>query len=463
MDSLVMQGYKSGLKIVPTIPRYDNSGNEINDASYWPVPIDEIFRTNYGFNIYTGNGELVTTTDTTKRFTITDYGGFTPKNPQESYSAQELYNLVLDARDLTDGKNYALSILDSTTGKSGHVILTASNNAARLTCALTLQLEDADGNPLSNKAVAVNKFNWHILPDGTNSGVFSLEPDIVVPGMTILDPGNLPAQIYLRYSLYVAPFMGRIFGGATGDENTNRIELPSGVWNVNTDKKTTLDFGPNSLNFDFWCFPGDNDILSKANAKRYRVKIASEWKVDVTLHRHSSIQNNIDSITVISSKPWVFELSKSSLEECDRGPKPVTDFTADMVTLYGTFGSAGTGWIDEQSMRDIYAQANTYFPVAGKYPESDVQGQNFPASIGGASHTNYVYHKARVTVNGTVFEFPLSKYNTWVFDNYITPEELPGIAIGVCVTNSPAMGFIAYFFVGNKNNVEKWLEHSRNR
>lgn len=44
---------------------------------------------------------------------------------------------------------------------------------------------------------------------------------------------------------------------------------------------------------------------------------------------------------------------------------------------------------------------------AGKYPESDVQGQNFPASIGGDSHTNYVYHKARVTVNGTVFEFPL--------------------------------------------------------
>lgn len=43
-----------------------------------------------------------------------------------------------------------------------------------------------------------------------------------------------------------------------------------------------------------------------------------------------------------------------------------------MVTLYGTFGSAGTGWIDEQSMRDIYAQANTYFPLAGKYPESDV-------------------------------------------------------------------------------------------
>lgn len=333
MDSLVMQGYKSGLKIVPTIPRYDNSGTEITDANYWPVPIDSVFRTNYGFNVYTRNDKRVTTTDTTKRFIITDYGGFTPKNPQESYSAQELYNLVLDARGLTHGKNYALSILDSTTGKSGRVILTASNNAARLTCALTLQLEDADGNPLSNKAVPVDECNWHILPDGTNSGVFSLEPDIVVPGMTILDPGNLPAQIYLRYSLYVAPFMGRIFGGATGDENTNRIELPSGVWNVNTGKKTTLDFGPNSLNFDFWCFPGDPDILSKANAKRYRAKIASEWKVDVTLHRHSSIQNNIDSITVTSSKPWVFELSKSSLEECDRAPKPVTDFTADMVTL----------------------------------------------------------------------------------------------------------------------------------
>lgn len=101
--------------------------------------------------------------------------------------------------------------------------------------------------------------------------------------------------------------------------------------------------------------------------------------------------------------------------------------------------------------------------MAGKYPESDVQGQNFPASIGGESHINYVYHKARVTVNGTVFEFPLSRYDTWVFDNYITPEELPGIAIGVCVTNAPAMGFIAYFFVGNKNNVEAWLEYARNK
>lgn len=58
MSNLVLRGYKSGLKIVPTIPRYDNSGNEINDASYWPVPIDEIFRTNYGFNIYTGSGTL---------------------------------------------------------------------------------------------------------------------------------------------------------------------------------------------------------------------------------------------------------------------------------------------------------------------------------------------------------------------------------------------------------------------
>lgn len=215
MDNLVMQGYKSGLKIVPTIPRYDNSGTEITDANYWPVPIDSVFRTNYGFNVYTGNGKRVTTTDTTKRFIITDYGGFTPKNPQESYSAQELYNLVLDARGLTHGKNYALSILDSTTGKSGRVILTASDNTARLTYALTLQLEDADGNLLSNKAVAVNKCAWHVLPDGTNTGTFSLEPDIVVPGMTILDPGNLPAQIYLRYSLYVAPFMGHIFGGAS--------------------------------------------------------------------------------------------------------------------------------------------------------------------------------------------------------------------------------------------------------
>lgn len=197
MDNLVMQGYKSGLKIVPTIPRYDNSGTEITDANYWPVPIDSVFRTNYGFNVYTGNGKLVTTTDTTKRFIVTDYGGFTPKNPQESYSAQELYNLVLDARGLTHGKNYALSILDSTTGKSGRVILTASDNTARLTYALTLQLEDANGNPLSNKAVAVNKCNWHILPDGTNTGTFSLEPNIVIPGMTLLNPKNLPTQIYL--------------------------------------------------------------------------------------------------------------------------------------------------------------------------------------------------------------------------------------------------------------------------
>lgn len=318
MDNLVMQGYKSGLKIVPTIPRYDNSGTEITDANYWPVPIDSVFRTNYGFNVYTGNGKRVTTTDTTKRFIITDYGGFTPKNPQESYSAQELYNLVLDARGLTHGKNYALSILDSTTGKSGRVILTASDNTARLTYALTLQLEDADGNLLSNKAVPVNKCAWHVLPDGTNTGTFSLEPDIVVPGMTILDPGNLPAQIYLRYSLYVAPFMGRIFGGATGDENTNRIELTSDGWNVNTSKTVTLNFGPGILNFDFWCFPRDPDILAKYDATCYMAKIASEWTVNITLHRHATIQNNIDNITATSSTPWVFELAKSSVEDCNR-------------------------------------------------------------------------------------------------------------------------------------------------
>lgn len=463
MDNLVMQGYKSGLKIVPTIPRYDNSGTEITDANYWPVPIDSVFRTNYGFNIYTGNGKLVTTTDTTKRFIITDYGGFTPKNPQESYSAQELYNLVLDARGLTHGKNYALSILDSTTGKSGRVILTASDNTARLTYALTLQLENADGNLLSNKAVAVNKCAWHVLPDGTNTGTFSLEPDIVIPGMTLLDPENLPTQIYLRYSLYVAPFMGRISGGITGDENTNRIKLTSNGWNVNTSKTVTLNFGPGILNFDFWCFPGDPDILSKANAKRYRVKIASEWKVDVTLHRHPSIQNNIDSITVTSYKPWVFELSKSSLEECDKSPKPVEDFTLDTLTIHGTFGSAGSGWLDEGSIVDIFSGTNTHFPITGKVSSGDVTGQSFPASVGGGDHTSYTYDRARVTVDGKVFEFPLSRYNTWVFDNYITPQELPGLAIGICISNSPAMGFIIYFFVGSSSNVEKWLEHSRNR
>lgn len=463
MDSLVMQGYKGGLKIVPTIPRYDNSGTEITDANYWPVPIDSVFRTNYGFNVYTGNGELVTTTDTTKRFIITDYGGFTPKNPQESYSAQELYNLVLDARGLTHGKNYALSILDSTTGKSGRVILTASDNTARLTYALTLQLEDADGTLLSNKAVAVNKCVWHVLPDGTNTGTFSLEPNIVIPGMTLLDPGNLPAQIYLRYSLYVAPFMGRIFGGATGDENTNRIELTSDGWSVNTNKTGTLNFGPGILNFDFWCFPGDPDILSKANAKRYRVKIASEWKVDVTLHRHPSIQNNIDSITVTSSKPWVFELSKSSLEECDKSPKPVEDFTLDTLTIHGTFGSAGSGWLDEGSIVDIFSGTNTHFPITGKVSSGDVKGLSYPASVGGGDHTSYTYDRARVTVDGKVFEFPLSRYNTWVFDNYITPQELPGLAIGICISNSRSMGFIIYFFVGSSSNVEEWLEYSRNR
>lgn len=70
---------------------------------------------------------------------------------------------------------------------------------------------------------------------------------------------------------------------------------------------------------------------------------------------------------------------------------------------------------------------------------------------------------ARVTVDGKVFKFPLSRYNTWVFDNYITPQELPGLAIGICISNSPAMGFIIYFFVGSSSNVEEWLEYSRNR
>lgn len=466
MDNLIMQGYKSGLKIVPTIPRYDNSGTEITDANYWPVPIDSVFRTNYGFNVYTGNGKLVTTTDTTKRFIITDYGGFTPKNPQESYSAQELYNLVLDARGLTHGKNYALSILDSTTGKSGRVILTASDNTARLTYALTLQLEDADGNLLSNKAVAVNKCAWHVLPDGTNTGTFSLEPDIVIPGMTLLDPENLPTQIYLRYSLYVAPFMGRISGGITGDENTNRTELTSDGWNVNTSKTVTLNFGLGILNFDFWCFPGDPDTLAKYDATRYMAKIASEWTVNITLHRHATIQNNIDNITATSSTPWVFELAKSSVEDCNREPKPVEDFTLNFLTIRGNFGSGGSGWLDELDkgiIADIFAGTNTYFPITGKVSSGDVKGQSYPASFGSDDHTSYTYDMARVTVDGKVFEFQLSRYNTWVFDNYITPQELPGLAIGICISNSPSMGFIIYFFVGNKNNVEAWLEYSRNR
>lgn len=319
MDSLVMQGYKSGLKIVPTIPRYDNSGNEINDASYWPVPIDEIFRTNYGFNIYTGNGELVTTTDTTKRFIVTDYGGFTPKNPQESYSAQELYNLVLDARGLTHGKNYALSILDSTTGKSGRVILTASNTAARLTYALTLQLVDSEGNALSNKAIPVNKCAWHILPDGVHGGVFPLEPNIVTPGMTLEDPSNLPAQVYLKYGLYVAPFMGRLDGGVSGDVAIGTVALPEGSWGANSSKTAEISTSDVALDFPFWCFTGSVDALKELGIGRYRATVASAWTCEITLHRHSSITNNIDQITVTSDEPWYIGLQgNTDPAECNR-------------------------------------------------------------------------------------------------------------------------------------------------
>lgn len=319
MDSLVMQGYKSGLKIVPTIPRYDNSGNEINDASYWPVPIDEAFRTNYGFNIYTGNGELVATTNTTKRFIVTDYGGFTPKNPKESYSAQELYNLVLDARGLTNGKNYALSVLDNTTGKAGRVILTASNTAARLTYALTLQLVDSEGNALSNKAIPVNKCAWHILPDGVNGGIFPLEPRIVTPGLTLEDPSNLPTQVYLRYGLYVAPFMGRLDGGVSGDVAIGTVALPEGSWGTNSSKTAEIAVSDTALDFPFWCFAGSADALKELGIGRYRATVASVWTCEITLHRHSSITNNIDQITITSDEPWYIGLQgNTDPAECNR-------------------------------------------------------------------------------------------------------------------------------------------------
>lgn len=132
------------------------------------------------------------------------------------------------------------------------------------------------------------------------------------------------------------------------------------------------------------------------------------------------------------------------------------------MTIHGTFGSAGSGWLDEGSIVDIFSGTNTHFPITGKVSSGDVTGQSFPASVGGGDHTSYTYDKARVTVDGKVFEFPLSRYNTWVFDNYITPQELPGLAIGICISNSPSMGFIIYFFVGSSSNVEEWLEYSRN-
>lgn len=319
MDSLVMQGYKSGLKIVPTIPRYDNSGTEIADANYWPVPIDSVFRTNYGFNVYTGDGKIVTTTDTTKRFIVTDYGGFTPKNPQESYSAQELYNLVLDARGLTHGKNYALSILDSTTRKSGRVILTASNTAARLTYALTLQLVDSEGNALSNKAIPVNKCAWHILPDGVEGGIFPLEPSIVTPGMTLKDPNNLPTQVYLRYGLYVAPFMGRLDGGISGDIAIGTVALPEGSWGANSSKTAEIAMSDVALDFPFWCFTGSEDVLKELGIERYHATVASTWTCGITLHRHSSIANNIDQITVTADGPWYIGLQGTTdSTECQR-------------------------------------------------------------------------------------------------------------------------------------------------
>lgn len=319
MDSLVMQGYKSGLKIVPTIPRYDNSGTEITDANYWPVPIDSVFRTNYGFNVYTGNGKLVTTTNTTKRFIVTDYGGFTPKNPQESYSAQELYNLVLDARGLTHGKNYALSILDSTTGKSGRVILTASNTAARLTYALTLQLVDSEGNALSNKAIPVNKCAWHILPDGVDGGIVPLEPSIVTPGMTLKDPSNLPTQVYLQYGLYVAPFMGRLDGGISGDVAIGTVALPEGSWRANSNKTAEIEMSDTALDFPFWCFNGSADVLNELGIWRYRATVASAWTCGITLHRDSSIANYIDRITVTADGPWYIGLQGTTdSTECQR-------------------------------------------------------------------------------------------------------------------------------------------------
>ena len=310
MDNLVMQGYKSGLKIVPTIPLYDNDGAEITDADHWPVPIDSVFRTNYGFSIYTGNGKLVTTTDTTKRFIVTDDGGFTISNPQESYSAQELYDLVLDARGLTHGKNYALSILDTETGKYGSVILTASNTAARLTCALTMQLVDSDGNALSNTAVPVNSCAWHILPEGVEGGIFPLELNIVTTGMTLKDPDNLPDTVRLKYEVYAAPFMGRLAGGISGDAALGTSPLPTRSWNANSNKTTQIALTDTTLDFPFWCFNGSSDVMEKLGIERYRITLAAAKLLEVTLHRHSSIANNIDEIIIPTYyDPWYVSLS----------------------------------------------------------------------------------------------------------------------------------------------------------
>lgn len=325
MSNLVMLGYKYDLSIVPTIKSATIDADPSYVMSTYYVPIDEVFRTNYGLTVYTKNGTPVNANDTTKRFIILDYGGLTPQNPKEIYSARELYNLVLDARGLDDEKNYAMYIKDDVTKKYGRIIFRASIRTARLTAAMTLQLIDAEGNALSNKAIPFNSCDWRLMENFIDYNMLvEIIPNIVNPGMTLNDPGNLPAQIYLRCGLYIAPFMGRLNGGISSDVAIATIALPEGTWDKGATKQTgEFDLSPSTLDYPFWCFPGNQKVLEALGGEIYRAYISEYawWQINnISLRRHSSIDNNIDLIKLEKNNmPWNIDfLVASDTTECQR-------------------------------------------------------------------------------------------------------------------------------------------------
>lgn len=324
MSNLVLRGYKYELNIVPTIKSANIDADPYYTMSTYYVPIDEVFRTNYGLTVYTKNGTPVNANDTTKRFIILDYGGLTPQNPKEIYSAQELYNLVLDARGLDDEKNYAVYIKDDVTKKYGRIIFRASILTARLTAAMTLQLVDAEGNALSNKAIPFNSCDWRLMENFRDYNPYVIiKPNIVNPGMTLNDPGNLPTQVYLRCGLYIAPFMGRLNSGISGDVATATIALPEGTWGKGSTKRTgEFKLAP-ALDYPFWCFPGNQKVLEALEGEIYRAYLnkSASWLIrNISLRRHSSIDNNIDLIQFETTNiPWSVDfLVASDTTECGR-------------------------------------------------------------------------------------------------------------------------------------------------
>ena len=130
-----------------------------------------------------------------------------------------------------------------------------------------------------------------------------------------------------------------------------------------------------------------------------------------------------------------------------------------MLTVHGQFAS-GSGWLDEASIKNIFSHES--FPLSGSLASGGLHIQSSRYSIDN-NHTDDAYDGAKVTINGKEYIFPLTRYNTWSFDNIYTTEELPGLAVVVHVTNVSAMGTCIYLSAVREDEAQSILDRMRNR